>query len=60
MITELTRSHESATIERFQRDPDFAADYLAAILIDGDEGEIAHALKRIEKAFGRGFSDGLH
>jgi hypothetical protein len=30
MITGLTRSHESATVERFQRDPDFAAEYLAA------------------------------
>ncbi len=51
MSTALTRSHESATIERFQRDPDFAADYLAAILIDGDEGELLHALQRLAKTF---------
>jgi DNA-binding phage protein len=49
MIVALTRSHESATIERFQRDPDFAAEYLAAILIDGEEGEIVEVLKLVKK-----------
>jgi DNA-binding phage protein len=53
MINSTTRSHEDATLERFQRDPDLAAEYLAAILIDGDELELAHALNRIEKAFNK-------
>lgn len=60
MIAELTRSHESATLERFQRDPDFAADFLAGVSFDGDKSEIAHAVKRVGKAFESGFSDELH
>jgi DNA-binding phage protein len=49
MATSLTRSHEDATIERFQQDPDLAAEYLAAVLTDGDEGELFHALQRLAK-----------
>ena len=52
MKSKLTRSHEDATIERFQKDPDFAAEYLDAILKDGDEGELLQALQRMSKAFG--------
>jgi probable addiction module antidote protein len=52
MNSKLTRSHEDATIERFQKDPDFAAEYLDAILKDGDEGELLQALQRMSKAFG--------
>jgi DNA-binding phage protein len=47
----MTRSHESATIERFQRDPDFAAEYLDTILKDGDEAELLQALHRLAKIF---------
>jgi DNA-binding phage protein len=47
MNSKLTRSHEEATIERFQKDPDLAAEYLDAILKDGDEGELLQALQRI-------------
>jgi hypothetical protein len=53
MITALTRSLESATMERFQRDPYLAAGYLAAILIDGNESEIVQT-ERIEKAYSGG------
>jgi probable addiction module antidote protein len=52
MTDKLTRSHEEATIERFQQDPGLAADYLDAILQDGDEGELLQALQRLAKAFG--------
>jgi probable addiction module antidote protein len=52
MTSKLTRSHEEATIERFRRDPPFAAEYLDAILKDGDEGELLQALQRLSKAFG--------
>jgi hypothetical protein len=36
----------------FQKDPDLAAEYLDAILKDGDEGELLQALQRMSKAFG--------
>jgi probable addiction module antidote protein len=52
MTSKLTRSHEDATIERFQKDPALAAAYLDAILQDGDEGELLQALQRLSKAFG--------
>jgi probable addiction module antidote protein len=52
MTNKLTRSHEDATIERFRCDPDLAAEYLDAILKDGDESELLHALQRFAKAFG--------
>ena len=52
MTNKLTRSHEDATIERFQQDPGLAADYLDAILQDGDEAELLQALQRLAKAFG--------
>lgn len=52
MTDKLTRSHEDATIERFQRDPELAAEYLDAILQDGDDGEWLQALQRLAKAFG--------
>jgi probable addiction module antidote protein len=52
MTSKLTRPHEEAVIERFRKDPDFAAEYLDAILQDGDEGELLQALQRLAKAFG--------
>lgn len=50
MASKLTRSHEDATIERFQKDPELGAEYLDAILKDGDEGELLQALQRLSKA----------
>ena len=50
MSSPLTRSHEEATIERLRLDPDFAAEYLNAILIDGDESELTQAVQRLTKA----------
>ena len=46
------RSHEEATIEMFREDPAFAAEYLNAILVDGDETDLMLALRTLSKAFG--------
>lgn len=46
------RSHEEATIASFRDDPDFAADYLNAVLEDGDQQELLLALRRMAEAFG--------
>ena len=50
-VERLSRSHEEAIDERFQRDPAFAAEYLAAILNDRDKDELMHAQRLIAKAF---------
>jgi probable addiction module antidote protein len=47
-----TRSHEGATIESFRHDPQFAADYLNAVLEDGEQEEVMLALRRMAAAFG--------
>jgi probable addiction module antidote protein len=44
--------HETATIESFKRDPDFAAEYLNSVLEDGTQEEFVLALRRIADAFG--------
>ncbi len=46
------RSHEQASIEAFRADPEYAAEYLSAILEDGDQQEVMTALRRITQAFG--------
>ena len=46
------RTHEAATIESFRTDPAFAAEYLNAVLEDGEEAELLLALRRITEAFG--------
>ena len=55
-----SRSHEEATIESFQQNPKFAAEYLDAVLADGDQEEILSALRYMAKAFGgvRGLANG--
>jgi probable addiction module antidote protein len=45
-------SHEEATVESFKRNPEFAADYLNAVLEDGSQEEFMTALRRIAEAFG--------
>jgi probable addiction module antidote protein len=47
-----SRSHEAATIESFRNDPTFAAEYLNAVLADGDQDEVMLALRRLSHAFG--------
>lgn len=46
------RAHEDATIEMFRKDPQLAAEYLNAILEDGDETDLMLALRTLSKAFG--------
>ncbi|HEV8717027.1 MAG TPA: addiction module antidote protein [Candidatus Binatia bacterium] len=47
-----SRSHEAATVESFRKDPLLAAEYLNAVLADGDQEEVLLALRRLSKAFG--------
>lgn len=49
MATKLTRSHEEATLERFQRDPQLAAEYLAVISREGNNEELLQAKQLLEK-----------
>lgn len=46
------RSHEQATIEAFRKDPRFAAEYLNAVLEEGDQEELMVALRYMAEAFG--------
>jgi probable addiction module antidote protein len=46
------RSHEEATIESFRRDAKFAAQYLNAVLEEGEQEELMTALRRMANAFG--------
>jgi probable addiction module antidote protein len=46
------RSHEEATVASFRDDPEFAAEYLNAVLEDGDQQELLLALRRMAEAFG--------
>lgn len=46
------RSHASATIESFRKDPHFAAEYLNAVLADGNQEELMVALRYMAEAFG--------
>jgi probable addiction module antidote protein len=47
-----SRPHEEAVIEELRDDPAFAAEYLNAILEDGDQQELMTALRQVAKAFG--------
>jgi len=44
--------HENATIESFKQDPEYAAEYLNAVLDDGTQEELMLALRRIATAYG--------
>jgi probable addiction module antidote protein len=48
----VSRSHEEATVESFRKDPALAAEYLNAVLEDGDQKELMLALRRMSEAFG--------
>jgi probable addiction module antidote protein len=48
----VSRSHEEATVESFRKDPALAAEYLNAVLEDGDQEELMLALRRMSEAFG--------
>lgn len=47
-----SRSHDTATIESFRRNPKYAAEYLDAVLADGDQKELLTAIRYMAKAFG--------
>ena len=47
-----SRSHEEATVESFRKDARFAAEYLNAVLADGDQEELMVALRYMAQAFG--------
>lgn len=47
-----TQSHDAATLESFRRDPQLAAEYLNAVLEDGDQDEVMFALRRLAEVFG--------
>jgi len=47
-----SRSHEEAFIEEMRDDPAFAAEYLNAVLEDGDQQELMTTLRQIAQAFG--------
>ena len=46
------RGHEEATAESFREDPEYAAEYLNAVLENGDQEELLLALRRMARAFG--------
>jgi probable addiction module antidote protein len=45
-------SHEEATVKSFEKDPDYAIEYLNAVLEDCDQDELMLALRRVASAFG--------
>ena len=45
-------SHEEATIESFKKDPEYAAEYLNAVLEDGTQEDLMLALRRVAAAHG--------
>jgi probable addiction module antidote protein len=47
-----SRPHEEAKIESFRKDPAYAAEYLNAVLADGDQEEVMVTLRYLAQAFG--------
>jgi len=47
-----TRSHEAATVDSFRNSPRLVAEYLNAVLQDGDQTELMLALRRLSEAHG--------
>lgn len=52
MLYQASIPHEAATIEEFRANPVEARAYLAAVIADGDPGEIQLAKRRVEAALG--------
>ena len=58
MKTKISKSNPSSSdhftmvLEMFREDPEFAAEYLNAVLEDGDQKELMLAMRRIAEAFG--------
>ena len=53
-----SRSHDEAKIERFRTDPDYAAEYLNAVLEDGDQEELHETLRQLRQDMGEGLDSG--
>jgi probable addiction module antidote protein len=51
-MTKPYRSHDEALAESLARDPAFAAEYLNAVIEDGDQAEIMLALRQVADALG--------
>ncbi len=51
-MTRPIRPHEEAKVESFRNDPAYAAEYLNAVLEDGDQEEIMVTLRQLAQAFG--------
>lgn len=47
-----SRDHDEATVNSLRRDPEFAAEYLTAVLADGNASELLLALRRLADAQG--------
>ena len=47
-----SRPHEEAKIESFRKDPAYAAEYLNAVLEDGNQEEVMVTLRQLAQAFG--------
>ena len=47
-----SRNHEEAKIESFRNDRDYAAEYLNAVLEDGNQEELLETLRYMAQAFG--------
>src|SRR4051794_37523051 len=45
-------THDEATVAMFREDPQLAAEYLNAVIEDGEQKELMLALRRIAEAFG--------
>ena len=52
MTISKSRSHEAANVESFRNDPEYAAEYLNAVLEDGDQEELMETLRYMAEAFG--------
>lgn len=52
MKSRVSRSHEEASVESFRRDPQFAAEYLSAVLEDGDLAELLQGVRYLAQARG--------
>lgn len=46
-----SRDHTEAKVESFRTDPDYAAEYLNAVIADGDQEELLESAGMIEKSF---------
>lgn len=47
-----SRSHEEAKLASFRQDPEYASEYLNAVLEDGDQEELLETLRFMTQAFG--------